>query len=294
MRSLSGQKIGFIGLGKMGEGMTRNLLKAGAELLVADLNPAAVQAIVDDGATAMASAAEISARVDVVILMVDSTPAVESVLFGDGGIVSAIHAGLLVVDMGTTGITATKGFAERVRAAGGDFMDAPVSGGAEGARDGTLAIMAGGSEAAFARARPILQAMGARVTHLGEVGAGQVAKAVNQIIVGVTIQGVAEGITLARKAGVDPAKVRDAIRGGYAESRILERHALKMIERDFEAGGYVTITHKDLVQAAEFADELRVDLPALKLSESLYRKVIDDGFGKLDHAAVIKAIDPDA
>ena len=294
MSSLNGRKIAFIGLGNMGIGMARNLLKAGASIIAVDLAPAAVEAIVKDGATSAATPAEAAAQADVVISMVHNTPAAEAVILGENGVIHGIKPGTIVIDMGTTRVDADKAFAEKIIAKGGRFLDSPVSGGAEGAREGTLAIMTGGDAAVFAEVEPILQAMGGKVTHVGDVGAGQVAKNFNQIIVGITIQAVAEAITMCRKAGVDPAKVRDAVRGGYAESLILDRHGLRMIERDFSAPGYVAITHKDLMQALEFAKSIDLNLPGLEMNEALFRKCLDDGHGKLDHSALIKAIDPEA
>ena len=162
-----------------------------------------------------------------------------------------------------------------------------------GPEEGQTKII-GYDAAVFAEVEPILQAMGGKVTHVGDVGAGQVAKNFNQIIVGITIQAVAEAVTMCRKAGVDPAKVRNAVRGGYAESLILDRHGLRMIERDFSAPGHVAITHKDLMQALEFAKSIDLHLPGLEMNEALFRKCLDDGHGKLDHSALIKAIDPEA
>lgn len=294
MSSLKGRKVAFVGLGNMGIGMARNLLKAGVELVAVDLSPSAVAAIVKDGATAAKTPAEAAAQAEVVIVMVHNTPAATAVIVGENGVIHGIKPGTVVIDMGTTTVEADREFAKKIIAAGGKFLDSPVSGGAEGARTATLAIMTGGDEAVFEQVKPILQAMGAKVTHVGDVGAGQVAKDFNQIIVGVTIQAVAEAVTLARKAGVDPAKIRDAVRGGYAESLILDRHALRMIERDFSAPGLVSITHKDLTQALAFARSMGLHLPALEMNEALFQKCIDDGHGSLDHSALIKAIDPEA
>ena len=291
MNALTGRAVGFIGLGLMGQGMTRNLLRAGTRLLVNDLDPAAVDAVVAEGAVAKETPAAVAADSAMVIVMVTDTPAAESVLLGAGGVLEGLEPGVLVIDMGTTAATATRRFAERIRAAGGEYVDAPVSGGMVGAREGTLSIMAGGTEAAVERARQIFGVLGGRVTHVGPVGAGQVAKAANQIIVGLTIGAVAEGLTLARRAGVDPARVREAVMGGFADSRVLELHGKRMIEGDFEPGAHCTVQQKDLSQALDLARELDQELPATKLCLGLYDKLIAEGHGKLDHAALIKVLE---
>lgn len=291
MNALTGRAVGFIGLGLMGQGMTRNLLRAGARLLVNDLDPATVDALVAEGAIGRETPAAVAGESGTVILMVTDTRAAESVLLGQGGVLEGLRPDALVIDMGTTAATATRRFAERVRAAGGDYVDAPVSGGMVGARDGTLSIMAGGAEAALDRARPVLDVLGSRLTHVGPVGAGQVAKAANQIIVGLTIGAVAEGLTLARRAGVDPARVREAVMGGFADSRVLELHGKRMIENDFEPGAHCTVQQKDLSQALELARELDQELPATRLCLEFYDRLIAEGHGKLDHAALIKVLD---
>ena len=288
---LAGQTVGFIGLGLMGRGMACNLLRAGARLFVNDLDSAAVAGIAAEGAIAKETPAAVAAESAMVIVMVTDTPAAESVLLGAGGVLEGLEPGVLVIDMGTTAATATRHFAERIRAAGGEYVDAPVSGGMIGARDGTLSIMAGGTEAAVERARPVLDVLGSRLTHVGPVGAGQVAKAANQIIVGLTIGAVAEGLALARRAGVDPARVREALMGGFADSRILEVHGKRMIENDFEPGAHCTVQQKDLSQALRLARELDQELPATRLCLELYDKLIAEGHGKLDHAALIKVLE---
>lgn len=293
MSDLKGQTVGFIGLGIMGNWMSRNLMAAGARLVVCDLVPEAVQSLVEAGAEAAASPADVASRADTVILMVTDTPSVETVLLGDDGVVGALRPGSLVIDMGTTLATATRRFAGAIAAAGCDFVDGPVSGGEIGARDGTLTIMAGGTEDAFSRALPFFEVMGNHVTRVGDIGAGHVAKAANQVIVGLTIGAVAEALTLARKAGVDPAKVREALMGGFAQSRILEVHGQRMIDNSFEPGGHVSIQRKDMNQAMQLAAEYGLDLPATHLNRDLYDKLIAAGHAKLDHSALIKAIDPD-
>jgi 3-hydroxyisobutyrate dehydrogenase-like beta-hydroxyacid dehydrogenase len=187
-------------------------------------------------------------------------------------------------------VVATRDFADRIRQLGADYIDAPVSGGEIGAIDGTLSIMAGGEPEAIARARPVFDVLGASFTHVGGVGAGQVAKAANQVIVGLNIGAVAEALALAESAGVDPAKVRDALMGGFAASRVLEVHGKRMIDNDFMPGGKVRTQHKDLTQAIELGRKYHQALPATELNLSLYRSLIEQGHGDLDHSALIKVL----
>lgn len=294
MTSLHGYAIGFIGLGLMGKPMARNLAGAGAKMTVHNRSRPSVDALVSEGMSDGGTPAGVAAAADIVITMLSDTPAVEAVLMEDGGVVEALKPGTLVIDMGTTKVPRTKAYADAVAAKGGEYVDAPVSGGTIGAEGGTLTIMAGGNEAAFARALPVLQVLGQKITHVGDVGAGQVAKAANQVIVGLNIGAVAEALTLARKAGVDPGRVREALSGGFADSRILEVHGGRMVDGAFAPGARSTVQRKDMDQALELADELGIALPATALSRDLYDKLIADGNGDLDHAALIKAIDPEA
>ncbi|NQV47101.1 MAG: NAD(P)-dependent oxidoreductase [Rhodospirillaceae bacterium] len=291
MTTLKGQTIGFIGLGLMGKPMCRNLIKAGADLIVWNRSPEPRDEMASAGAAIAGGPAEVAARADVVILMLADTPAVEAVL--SGGVLESVHAGTLIIDMGTTAVMATRGFAETVAAAGGAYVDAPVSGGTLGAEAGNLTIMAGGSDSDFQRAQPILKALGAHITHVGPVGTGQVAKAANQVIVGLNIGAVAEALMLAKHAGADPAKVREALEGGFAWSRIMEVHGQRMIDGTFAPGGKATTQRKDMAQALELAAELGIEMPATVLNKGLYEKLIDMGGGDLDHSALIKALDPD-
>ena len=290
MASLDGRKIGFIGLGLMGRPMSLNLQAAGAALTVYDVVAEAVAGQAARGMTAAASPAAAAAGAEVVIVMVSDTPSVEAVLFGEGGIVAALTPGTLVIDMGTTAVPATRRFAAAVAEMGSAYVDAPVSGGALGAEAGTLTVMAGGPDEAVARAMPFLEVLGTRITHVGATGAGQVAKAANQVIVGINIVGAAEALTLARRAGVDPERVRQALTGGFADSRILELHGLRMTSGDFTPGGKVTTQHKDMTQALDLAAELGFDLPATRLTREMCKKLMDEGDGDLDHAALIKAL----
>ncbi len=294
MKPLQGTSIGFIGLGLMGKPMVRNLAAAGAAITVHNRSRPSVDELTGEGMTDGKSPAGVAAASDIVITMLSDTPAVEAVLLGDDGVIGALKPGALVIDMGTTKVPRTKAFADATTAKGGAYVDAPVSGGTIGAEGGTLTIMAGGSDAAFVRALPVLDVLGQKITHVGDVGAGQVAKAANQVIVGLNIGAVAEALALARRAGVDPAKVREALGGGFADSRILEVHGQRMVDGTFAPGARATVQRKDMDQALELAAQLGIELPATALSRDLYDKLIADGNGDLDHAALIKAIDPEA
>lgn len=291
MSALSGQRIGFIGLGLMGRPMVHNLHRAGAQLHVHNRSPAAMAGLGELGITSAASAAEVARDCDTVLLMLTDTPAVERVITGPGGLLEALAPNTLVIDMGTTAVVATRALANSVREHGGSYVDAPVSGGVSGAEGASLAIMVGASDQDFARALPILEVLGSRVTHVGDVGAGQVAKAANQVIVGLNIGAVAEALALARRAGVDPARVHQAISGGFAASRVLEAHGRRMIEQAFEPGARCTTQHKDMSQALALAAQLGLDLPATALNRDLYQRAIDAGFGGLDHSALYKLLD---
>ena len=288
MPDLSRQTIGFIGLGLMGRPMCLNLQRAGARVVAWNRSPEPLAAIAAEGVVIAKSPCEVASRAPITVLMLADTAAVEAVLGGQDGLLAGLGPGSLVIDMGTTAVAATREFAARVWAAGGDFVDAPVSGGQLGAEQATLTIMAGGSVEALRRAAPLFARLGSRCTQVGEVGAGQVAKAANQIIVGLTIGAVAEALALARRAGVDPARVREALTGGFAGSRILELHGQRMIEGAFQPGGKVTTQRKDLQQALELAASLGLALPATTLCRDLYDRLIQRGDGGLDHSALIR------
>jgi 3-hydroxyisobutyrate dehydrogenase-like beta-hydroxyacid dehydrogenase len=288
--ALAGTVVGFVGLGLMGRPMVRNLMRAGATVVGHNRSRPPVDELAAEGMLPAASPREVGERTAVVVLMASDTPAVEAILLGPAGLVEGMRPGGLVIDMGTTAVGPTRRLAAAVRAKGGAYVDAPVSGGTIGAEKGTLTIMAGGAEAAVARALPILEVLGSRVTHVGDVGAGQVAKAANQVIVGLTIGAVAEALTLARRAGVDPARVREALKGGFADSRILEVHGQRMVSGDFRPGGKCVTQRKDLQQALELAAELGLELPATRLTRDLYDRLIADGLGDLDHSALVKVL----
>lgn len=291
MSDLSGKKIGFIGLGLMGRPMCCNLIEAGAQLIVSNRSEPPRTLMQQHGAASVDSPAEVARRADTIIIMVSDTQAVDSVLSGPQGVYETIRPESLIIDMGTTLLPATRSFAKRAEANQCFYVDAPVSGGTIGAEAGNLTIMAGGSAQAFTMALPVLQVLGERITHVGSVGAGQVAKAANQVIVGLNIGAVAEALALAKAAGVDPGKVCEALKGGFADSRILEVHGQRMVKGSFEPGAKSTIQRKDMHQAIELAAQLDLDMPATALSRDLYDQLIAAGGANLDHAALFTVID---
>ncbi|NQU59265.1 MAG: NAD(P)-dependent oxidoreductase [Rhodospirillales bacterium] len=293
MSSLKENSVGFVGLGLMGLPMCRNLIKAGLNVVATTRSPGPLKTVADEGARTVSSPREVAENASIVIMMLADTAAVEAVLTGTDGIFAGIRPDSLIIDMGTTAVTATRKFAALVGAPGGTFVDAPVSGGTGGAENGSLTIMAGGEPQAIERARPVLEILGARLTHVGPVGTGQVAKAANQVIVGLTIGAVAEALMLAAHAGADPARVRAALAGGFADSRILEVHGQRMIDRAFAPGGKAVTQRKDLSQALGLADEVDIEMPATSLNMALYDQLIEGGDGGLDHSALIKVLDPD-
>lgn len=291
MRPLEGRRIGFIGTGVMGRWMIGHLASAGAVMAIQNRTRAKAEALAAPAIHIADTPEDATRGAELTILMVTDTAAVEEALFGPSGAAGSLAEGSLVIDMGTTAVAATRDFAARLARHGVDFVDAPVSGGEPAAREARLTIMAGGSPAALARAGPVLAVLGSRITEVGEVGAGQVAKAANQIIVALTIGAVAEALTLARRAGVDPARVREAIRGGFAESRILEVHGERMVTGSFAPGGRARIQRKDVDQALALARSLGLELPASSLSLTLWDEMIRRGWGDLDHSALIKLIE---
>jgi 2-hydroxy-3-oxopropionate reductase len=282
-------KIGFIGLGIMGLPMAENLRKAGHEVAVPER--ASLKAEARAAFTVLADATAVAAASEVIILMVPDTPDVERVLFGAGGVVAGLSAGKLVIDMSSISPTATKDFALKVNALGCDYLDAPVSGGEIGAKNAALTIMIGGPQAAFDWALPLFQVMGKNITLVGENGAGQVTKVANQIIVALNIEAVAEALVFASKAGADPAKVRAALMGGFANSRILEVHAERMINRSFAPGFRIALHQKDLNLALQSAKELGVALPNTASAQQLFSAVAAMGGDQLDHSGMIRALE---
>ncbi|SEO25776.1 2-hydroxy-3-oxopropionate reductase [Methylobacterium sp. UNC300MFChir4.1] len=282
--------IGFIGLGIMGTPMAGHLIAAGHSLFL-KTRRSVPEALLAAGGTACDTAAEVAERADTIILMLPDTPDVEQVLFGAGGVAEGLSPGKTVIDMSSIAPLATKDFAARIVERGGAYLDAPVSGGEVGAKNAALSIMVGGEAGTFARAEPLFAAMGKTVTHVGPVGSGQVAKVANQIIVALTIEAVAEGLLFASKAGADPAKVRQAITGGLATSRILELHGARMIERTFDPGFRIGLHQKDLNLALDNARTLGLSLPATALAQQLFSACVAQGGAAWDHSAMVKALE---
>ncbi len=283
-------KIGFIGLGIMGKPMAQHLKATGHEIIVperASLTPELRSAF-----TVMPDAESVAKAAEIIILMVPDTPDVEAVLFGPKGVAGGLSKGKLVIDMSSISPTATKEFAKRVNALGSDYLDAPVSGGEVGAKNASLTIMVGGPQAAFDRALPVFQAMGKNITLVGEEnGAGQTCKVANQIIVALTIEAVGEALVFASKAGADPAKVRQALMGGLATSRILELHGERMIKRTFAPGFRIELHQKDLNLALQAGKELGVALPNTAATAQLFAACAAAGGQADDHSGMVKALE---
>lgn len=280
------ERIGFIGLGVMGKPMAARLLAAGFPLVVHNRSAAAAEALEGDGAEVAGSPREVAEGADVVVTMLPDSPDVEAVMLGEDGVLAGVTDGMLVIDMSTIAPDTARGVHDAFAEHGVEVVDAPVSGGEPAAVDGQLSIMAGGSEAAVARAQPIFDEVGKSTTHIGPPGAGQVAKAANQVVVALTIQAVAEALTLAAKAGVDPARVREALLGGLAQSKVLEVHGERMLEEHFEPGFRIELHRKDLAIALQTAREEGVPLLATAQVAELFNALIAQGAGGQDHAAL--------
>jgi 2-hydroxy-3-oxopropionate reductase len=281
-------KVGFIGLGIMGAPMAGHLLAGGHELFVY-----ARKAVPEElaAATSCKSSKEVAEKSDVIITMVPDTPDVNEVLFGTGGVASGLSAGKIVVDMSSISPTETKRFAARINELGCQYLDAPVSGGQLGAKGATLTIMVGGSEETFAKVKPLFDLMGKNITLVGPNGAGQTCKVANQIIVATTIEAVGEALLFAAKAGADPAKVRQALMGGFASSKILEVHGERMIKRNFEPGFRIELHTKDLGLALNGARELKLSLPVTAICLQLFNACSAAGGAKWDHSAMVRALE---
>lgn len=280
------ERIGLIGLGIMGLPMARNLMKAGYSLTVNNRSPEPEQALAAEGAQVARTAREVAERSDIVITMLPDSPQVEEVVLGENGVAEGLRAGSLYIDMSSVAPSTARKVAEALQAQGADALDAPVSGGQVGAEQGTLSIMVGGSEEGFERARPIFEAVGKNIVYIGGPGAGQVTKICNQIVVALTIQAVAEALTLARKSGVDAAKVREALLGGFAQSRILDLHGQRILDGNFQAGFRIHLHRKDLRLALEAGREQAVPLPATANVAELMNAMIAQGLGDLDHSGL--------
>lgn len=282
------ETIGFVGLGVMGKPMAKNLIKAGFSLVVHNRSRGAVDEVVAAGAKAGASAADVAKQSSIVITMVPDTPDVELVLTGKDGVLSSLQRDAIVIDMSSISPTATQRLAKQVAEKGGSMLDAPVSGGEIGAINAQLSIMVGGDEVAFARALPVLQAMGnkERIVHIGPSGAGQVCKICNQIAIGGALAGVSEAFALAKKAGVDAGRVRQALLGGFAASRVLEVHGERMLNDNYKPGFRTKLYQKDLRLANEAAQANGVAIPGTAIVTQLINALVASGGGDLDYAAL--------
>jgi 2-hydroxy-3-oxopropionate reductase len=284
-------KIAFLGVGIMGRPMAGYLAAAGHDLLLVKHKSPLPQELLDGGAKVCASAAEATAAAEIIILMLPDTPDVENALFGPGGVAEGLSAGKTVIDMSSIDPIATKGFAEKIAAKGCDYVDAPVSGGEVGAKAASLTIMCGAEEAVFARVSPLFEKMGKNITLVGGVGAGQITKVANQIIVALNIEAVSEALVFAAKAGADPAKVRQALMGGFAASRILEVHGERMLKRTFDPGFRIALHQKDLALALGSAKALGVSLPNTANAQQLFSACVAHGGAGWDHSAMVKALE---
>jgi 2-hydroxy-3-oxopropionate reductase len=282
--------IGFIGLGIMGRPMAGHLITGGHQLFLYDIKTASAD-LTSQGAVACASASEAAERGDVIITMVPDTPHVEAALFGPGGIAEGLSPGKIVVDMSSIAPLETKRFAARINELGCDYLDAPVSGGEVGAKAASLTIMVGGPEAAFEKVKPLFGLMGRNITLVGGNGDGQTTKVANQIIVALTIEAVAEALLFAAKAGADPARVRQALMGGFASSRILEVHGERIVKRNFEPGFRIELHQKDLNLALSGARALGISLPNTATCQELFNSCAANGGGAWDHSALVRALE---
>ncbi len=283
-------KIGFVGLGIMGSPMAAHLIKAGHDVFLFSL-PSVPADLVSAGGKACPSGKAVAQQADIIIVMVPDTPHVQSALFDPNGIAEGLSTAKTVVDMSSISPIATKGFAKKINALGCDYLDAPVSGGEVGAKNATLSIMVGGPDAAFERVKPLFELMGKNITLVGGNGDGQTAKVANQIIVALNIEAVAEALLFAAKAGADPARVRQALMGGFASSKILEVHGERMIKRTFDPGFRIELHQKDLNLALSSARELGVALPNTATAQELFNSCAAHGGKAWDHSAMVRALE---
>ncbi|MFO1154440.1 MAG: 2-hydroxy-3-oxopropionate reductase [Rhodospirillales bacterium] len=283
-------KIGFVGLGIMGKPMAGHLIKAGHDVFLYNL-PSVPEALVEAGGKPCANGKEVAASSEVIITMVPDTPHVRSALFDENGIAEGLAAGKIVIDMSSISPLETKDFAKKINELGCDYLDAPVSGGEVGATNATLSIMVGGPQGAFEKVKPLLDLMGKNITRVGENGDGQTAKVANQIIVALTIEAVAEALLFAAKAGADPAKVREALMGGFASSKILELHGDRMVKRTFDPGFRIELHQKDLNLALSSARQLGVSLPNTATTQELFNACAAHGGKAWDHSGLVRALE---
>ena len=282
--------LGFIGLGIMGKPMAGQLLKAGHTLFVHSATSVPAS-LVQAGATACRNGREVAQQADIVFIMVPDTPHVADVLFSENGVASGLSQGKTVVDMSSISPLETKVFAKKINALGCDYLDAPVSGGEVGAKNATLSIMVGGPESGFEKVKPLFELMGKNITLVGGNGDGQTAKVANQIIVALNIEAVAEALVFAAKAGADPARVRQALMGGFAASKILEVHGERMVKRTFDPGFRIELHQKDLNLALSSARALGVSLPNTATAQELFNSCVAHGGKAWDHSAMVKALE---
>ena len=282
--------IGFIGLGIMGKPMVEHLINGGHTLHLHSRS-GVPKDLTAAGGHACKTPAEVASNADIIITMVPDTPDVEKVLFGEQGVADGLSEGKIVVDMSSISPIATREFAERIAKHGADYVDAPVSGGEVGAKNAALTIMVGANESVFTKVQPLFELMGKNITLVGGIGAGQVCKVANQIVVALNIEAVGEALLLASKAGVDPAKVRQALMGGFASSKILEIHGERMIKRTFDPGFRIELHQKDLNLALSTARGLGMSLPNTATAQELFNACSAHGGGKWDHSAMVKALE---
>ena len=280
-------KIGFIGVGIMGRPMAEHLQSGGHQLYLVSHRSPLPQELLDGGAVECSSAKEVAQQAEIIIIMVPDTPHVQHALFGEEGVAAGLSTGKMVIDMSSISPIETKSFASRINELGCDYLDAPVSGGEVGAKAASLTIMVGGSEAAFEKAKPLFELMGKNITLVGDNGAGQTCKVANQIVVALTIEAVGEALLFSSKAGVDPARVRQALMGGFAGSKILEVHGERMIKRTFDPGFRIALHQKDLNLALTGARELGLSLPNTATTQELFNVCNRD----LDNSALVKALE---
>ena len=285
------QEMGFIGLGVMGKPMSNQLLRAGFTLTVYDISREAVEELAAAGARQASSAKEVAEASEAVITMLPGDEEVKDVVLGREGVMEGIRKGAVVVDMSTISPQTVKALARDLEEKGVEMLDAPVSGGQEGAREASLSIMVGGKEGIFERVKPVFQKLGKNVSFIGDHGAGQVAKACNQIIVALTIEAVAEALIFAKKTGFDPERVRKALMGGYAQSRVLEVHGKRMTDRNFVPGGKVRSHKKDIEIVMAVARELGICLPGTALASHLWNAVVAQGGIDWDHSSMVKVLE---
>ena len=284
-------EIGFIGLGIMGKPMAGHLLKAGHKVYVYDIVPASVAELKQQGAIPCGSSKEVAEKVNIVFLIVPDTPDVDAALFGKNGIAEGIKTGSIVVDMSSISPIATKEFAKKLKAKGVEMLDAPVSGGQVGAQNASLSIMVGGPTEVFEKIKPFFELMGKNIVLVGGNGDGQTCKVANQIIVALNIEAVGEALLFASKAGADPAKVRTALLGGFADSRILQLHGERMIKRTFDPGFRIRLHQKDLNLALESARKMGLSLPNTATAQELFNSMAAHGGSELDHSALVQALE---